>query len=123
MKKILVTGGAGYIGSIMVRDLKEKGFDPVIVDNLSSGHELAVMDFRLEKIDLVTEKEKLDQLFSSEKFEGVIHMASYIQMGESFANPAKYYKNNIIGFINLLDSMKLKNVGNIILSSSAGVYG
>jgi UDP-glucose 4-epimerase len=123
MSKILVTGGAGYIGSVMVRDLKEKGFDVVILDNLSSGHPASVSEFRLEKIDLVTEKEKLDSLFSTEKFDGVIHMASYIQMGESYSNPAKYYKNNIIGVINLLDAMKLNNVGRIILSSSAGVYG
>ena len=123
MTKILVTGGAGYIGSVMVRDLKEKGFEPIILDNLSSGHPASVSGFRLEKIDLVTEKEKLNSLFSAEKFDGVIHMASYIQMGESYANPAKYYQNNIIGVINLLDAMKLNNVGRIILSSSAGVYG
>lgn len=123
MSKILVTGGAGYIGSLMVRDLKEKGFDIVIVDNLSSGHTSAVTDFRLEKIDLLTEKEKLDSLFKSEKFDGVVHMASFIQMGESYKDPAKYYKNNVVGFINLMDVMKDNMVKNIILSSSAGVYG
>lgn len=123
MKKILVTGGAGYIGSFMVRELKNKGFDPVILDNLSQGHRESIKDFRLEEIDLVTEKEKLDNLFSSEKFDGVIHMASFIQMGESFKDPAKYYRNNVEGFINLLDSMKANGVPNIILSSSAGVYG
>ncbi len=123
MQKILVTGGAGYIGSIMVRDLKAKGFETVVLDNLSSGHTSAVRDFRLEKIDLVTDKDKLDSLFSTEKFDGVIHMASYIQMGESYANPAKYYKNNIVGMLNLLDAMKLNNVDKIIFSSSAGVYG
>jgi len=123
MKKILVTGGAGYIGSFMVRELKNKGFDPVILDNLSQGHAASIKDFRLEQIDLVTEKDKLDNLFSSEKFDGVIHMASFIQMGESFKDPAKYYRNNVDGFINLLDSMKSNGVGNIILSSSAGVYG
>jgi UDP-glucose 4-epimerase len=123
MKKILVTGGAGYIGSFMVRELQSKGFDPVILDNLSEGHIESVADFRLEKIDLVTEKEKLDKLFYSEKFDGVIHMASFIQMGESFENPAKYYENNVIGFINLMESMKSHGVKNIILSSSAGVYG
>jgi UDP-glucose 4-epimerase len=121
--KILVTGGAGYIGSFMVRELQAKGFEPVILDNLSCGHIESVKDFRLEKIDLATEKEKLDSLLSSEKFDGVIHMASFIQMGESYTNPAKYYENNIVGFINLLDSIKKNNVKNIILSSSAGIYG
>lgn len=107
----------------MVRELQAKGFDPVILDNLSQGHKESVKDFRLEQIDLVTQKEKLDALFASEKFDGVIHMASFIQMGESFKDPAKYYRNNVEGFINLLDSMKANGVKNIILSSSAGVYG
>ena len=123
MQKILVTGGAGYIGSFMVRELKSKGFDPVILDNLSQGHEKAVEGFRLERIDLVTEKEKLDSLLKSEKFDGVVHMASFIQMGESYASPGKYYRNNVIGFLNLLESVKENNVSNVILSSSAGVYG
>jgi UDP-glucose 4-epimerase len=123
MNKILVTGGAGYIGSFMVRELKAKGFDPVILDNLSQGHKESVTGFRLEQIDLVTQKEKLDNLLSSEKFDGVVHMASFIQMGESYKNPAKYYLNNVYGFMNLLDSIKEHGVNNVILSSSAGVYG
>jgi UDP-glucose 4-epimerase len=123
MNKILVTGGAGYIGSFMVRELKSKGFETVILDNLSQGHKESVKDFRLEVIDLVTEKEKLDNLLSSEKFDGVVHMASFIQMGESYKNPAKYYRNNVVGFMNLVDSMREHSVRNIILSSSAGIYG
>jgi UDP-glucose 4-epimerase len=123
VKKILVTGGAGYIGSFMVRELKLKGFDPVILDNLSQGHDLAVTGFRLEVIDLVTQKDKLDDFLASEKFDGVIHMASFIQMGESFIDPAKYYENNVLGFMNLLDSMRKNGTNKIIISSSAGVYG
>lgn len=123
MNKILVTGGAGYIGSFMVRKLKDDGFEPVILDNLSYGHEKAVEGFRLEKIDLVTEKEKLDGFVSQEKFDGVIHMASFIQMGESYKNPAKYYRNNVIGFMNLLDSIIKSGTLKLILSSTAGVYG
>jgi UDP-glucose 4-epimerase len=123
MKKVLVTGGAGYIGSFMVRELQSKGFETVILDNLSQGHKESVKDFRLEKIDLVTEKEKLNNFLSAEKFDGVIHMASFIQMGESFVNPQKYYENNVLGFMNLLDSMKASGSNKIIISSSAGVYG
>jgi UDP-glucose 4-epimerase len=93
------------------------------LDNLSQGHKEAVGAYRLENIDLVTQKEKLDSLLTSEKFEGVIHMASFIQMGESYKDPAKYYQNNVYGFMNLLDSMRKGNIGKIILSSSAGVYG
>jgi UDP-glucose 4-epimerase len=123
MKKILVTGGAGYIGSFMVRELKSKGFDPVILDNLCQGHKESVKDFRLENINLVTQKEKLDEFLLSEKFDGVIHMASFIQMGESYVNPQKYYENNVLGFMNLLDSMRKAGTNKIIISSSAGVYG
>jgi UDP-glucose 4-epimerase len=107
----------------MVRELLAKGFEPVILDNLSQGHKEAVKDFRLEVIDLLTEKEKLDSFLATEKFDGVIHMASFIQMGESYVNPAKYYENNVIGFLNLLDGMKKAGIGKIIISSSAGVYG
>lgn len=123
MKKILVTGGAGYIGSVLARELMKKGFDAHILDNLSYGHKESVTDFQLHQIDLVTDTEKLNSLFENEKYDGVIHMASFIQMGESFANPAKYYKNNIIGFINLLEAMKTSGTNKIVLSSSAGVYG
>ena len=107
----------------MVRALKQNGFDVTIVDNMSYGHIESVRDFRLENIDLVTQKEELNKLFVSEKFDGVVHMAAFIQMGESFKDPGKYYKNNVDGFINLLDVMKTNEVKNIIISSSAGVYG
>ena len=123
MQKILVTGGAGYIGSFMTRRLKEAGYEVVILDNLACGHKEAVKDFRLEVIDLVSEKEKLDLLLQKEKFDGVVHMASFIQMGESYKNPSKYYRNNVVGFLNLMDGMVTNNVSKIILSSSAGVYG
>lgn len=123
MKKILVTGGSGYIGSFMVRRLKEEGYEVVVLDNISEGHPESIKDFRLEKIDLLTEKEKLDKFLATEKLDGVVHMASFIQMGESYQNPLKYYRNNVLGFLNLVESMVEKKVNNIILSSSAGVYG
>ena len=123
MKKVLVTGGAGYIGSFIVRELKEAGFEPIIIDNFSSGHKGAVKGFKLYKIDLVSEKEKLNRLFRREKFSGVIHMASYIQMGESFENPLKYFQNNLVCTINLLKAMQENRVKRIVFSSSAGVYG
>lgn len=123
MKKILVTGGAGYIGSFMVRHLKDSGYEPVIADNLSSGHLEAVKGFDFHQIDLLYEKDKLDVIFEKDEIAGVIHMASYIQMGESFKNPAKYFENNLIVAINVLNAMQRFNVDNFILSSSAGVYG
>ena len=123
MAKILVTGGAGYIGSFMVRHLEKKGFEVVIADNLSCGHKEAAKDFRLEIIDLATEKEKLDLLFEKERFAGVIHMAGFIQMGESFKNPSKYFQNNLMAALNVMDTMVKYHVSNFIFSSSAGVYG
>lgn len=123
MTKILVTGGAGYIGSFIVRELQEKGFTPVIVDDLSSGHRDAVRGYKLIKLDLVMEKDRLNRLFKREDFQGVIHMASYIQMGESFSDPLKYFNNNLIAAINLFDVMQKNNVKKLVFSSSAGVYG
>ena len=96
MKNILVTGGAGYIGSFIVRALKEKGYTPIIVDNLSSGHKAAVKDFELHVLNLVSDIEALNSLFAEKKFKGVVHMAGYIQMGESFENPMKYFENNLV---------------------------
>lgn len=122
-KKILVTGGAGYIGSFIVRKLRDVGFEVLIVDNLSNGHREAVSDFELIKIDLVTEKDKLDELFAKEKFAGVIHMAGFIQMGESYENPGMYFRNNVVSSLNLLEVMVKHKVSNFVFSSSAGVYG
>ena len=123
MKKILVTGGAGYIGSFMIRHLRSAGYEPIIADNFSSGHLKAVEGFDSCQVDLLYEKDKLDVIFEKEEIAGVIHMASYIQMGESFRNPAKYFENNLIVAINVLNAMQRFNVNNFILSSSAGVYG
>lgn len=121
--KIIVTGGAGYIGSFMVKRLKQEGYEPIIVDNLCLGHRQAVTDFRLEEIDIVKDVEKLNSLFISEKIEGVVHMASFTEVGGSVKDPAIYYRNNVVGFTNLLDAMNLGGVKNIVLSSSAAVYG
>lgn len=122
-KKILVTGGAGYIGSFIVRKLRDAGFEILIVDSLIHGHKEAVPGFELVKIDLVTEKDKLDELFAKEKFAGVIHMAAFIQMGESYEKPGMYFKNNVVGSLNLLEVMAKHGVSNFVFSSSAGVYG
>lgn len=123
MKKILVTGGAGYIGSFIVRELRENGFEPIIIDDFSSGHIEAIKDFKSYEINLVNDKEKLNEIFEKENFDGVIHMASFIQMGESFRDPIKYFDNNLISALNLFQAMIQNNVLKIVFSSSAGVYG
>jgi UDP-glucose 4-epimerase len=107
----------------MVRALRDKGFEPIIIDDLSSGHKDAVSGFEFHQINLVKDKDKLEEIFSKNKISGVIHMASFIQMGESFKNPLKYFENNLISAINLLEVMLKHKVLNIVFSSSAGVYG
>jgi len=121
--KILVTGGAGYIGSFIVRALKDAGFEPYVLDNLSRGHKEAIEGFPLAKIDLVSETDKLDEFFAKEKFDGVIHMAAYIQMEESCEKPLLYYENNVVASLNLVKAMVKNKVSKLVFSSTAGVYG
>ncbi len=120
--KILVTGGAGYIGSHIVKSLGEKGYDIVVFDNLSFGHEWAVLYGKLIKGDLA-DKELLDRVFSTEKLDAVIHMSALIVVDESVREPLKYYRNNFVNAINLLDVCLKYKVKNFIFSSTAAVYG
>ncbi|MFZ3056346.1 MAG: UDP-glucose 4-epimerase GalE [Smithella sp.] len=120
--KIFVTGGAGYIGSHVVKALGREGHDLLVFDNLSTGHEWAVLYGQLIKGDLsnMTLLKKLMKEFSPE---AVIHFAASIQVEESVREPLKYYENNVCNTLNLLKAMKLAKVRNFIYSSSAAVYG
>lgn len=121
-KKILVTGGAGYIGSFMVRSLLEKGHEVTVVDNLSRGHkEFLDPKATFEQVDLNDKKQIRDVL--AKGFDGVIHFAAFISMAESMREPEMYFSNNTGATLNLLEAMKENNVKNIIFSSTAGVYG
>ncbi len=122
MKKILIVGGAGYIGSHMVWYLGKMGRETLTFDNLSSGHSDAVLSGELIVADL-NDRENLDKVFRDHEIETVIHFASSIQVGESMSNPAKYYHNNIINGINLLDSMVANGVKQLIFSSTAAIFG
>jgi UDP-glucose 4-epimerase len=117
-----VTGGAGYIGSHVVKLLGEKGYDLVIVDNLSKGYEKAVLYGKLEIGDLEN-KEFLNKLFEKHKPEAVMHFAAFIEVGESVKEPVKYYKNNTANTLNLIETMLEHNVDKFIFSSTAAVYG
>lgn len=119
--KILVTGGAGYIGSITVKLLQEKGHQPIVFDNLIYGHKEAV-SCPLIVGDLL-DKEFLFKSLENESFDAVIHFAAYALAGESMDNPYKYFHNNIQGGLNLLDLMKEKKIPNIIFSSTCSIYG
>lgn len=119
---ILVTGGAGYIGSATVKALIVKGHSPIVVDNLSKGSKKFVdKRAKLYKLDLTNEK-KLEAVFSENKIDAVIHIAAYKAVEESMENAPKY-SENITGTINLLNQMVKHNVKKIIYSSSAAVYG
>ena len=127
---ILVTGGAGYIGSHTVIELQNAGYDVVVMDNLSNSSEVA-----LERVQEITgkpltfykadilDREATEEIFSKEKIEAVIHFAGLKAVGESVQKPWEYYNNNITGTLILLDVMRKHNVKNIIFPSSATVYG
>ncbi len=122
MVKILVTGGAGYIGSHVVKLLGKKGFEILTYDNLSTGHRWAVLYGDLIKADLA-DKETLRKVFKEFKPDAVMHFAASIIVPESVKNPLKYYRNNVVNTINLLEAMEEFGVKNFIFSSSAAVYG
>ena len=119
---ILVTGGAGFIGSHTVRKLREAGHEVVIFDNFSSGHRDAVKDFTIFIGDLAS-KEDLKKVFSQNAFDGVVHFAGSIEAGESMTDPKRFFENNIINSLNLLEAMLDADVKKIVFSSSAAVYG
>ena len=120
--RVLVTGGAGYIGSHVVKLLGEKGYDILVYDNLSTGHEWAVLYGKLVKADL-GDKDALRKVFGEFKPDVVVHFAAYIVVPESVKEPLKYYKNNVVNTVNLLEVMEEFGVKNFIFSSSAAVYG
>jgi UDP-glucose 4-epimerase len=120
--RLLVVGGAGYIGSHMVKHLLRRGCDVVTFDNLSTGHRDAVLGGEFVLGDLA-DRAALDALFSQYQFDAVFHFASFIQVGESVKEPAKYYANNVVNTLKLLDAMVAHGVGRFVFSSTAAVYG
>lgn len=127
---ILVTGGAGFIGTHTVVELQEAGYDVVVLDNLCNASEKS-----LERVEKITgkkaafykadilDREALEEIFSKEKIDAVIHFAGLKAVGESVQKPWEYYENNIAGTLTLVDVMRKHGVKNIIFSSSATVYG
>lgn len=120
--KVLVTGGAGYIGSHVVRQLGHAGHDIVVFDNLSTGYRWAVTAGELVVGDLADEA-AIDDLFSRHNFEAVLHFAANIVVPESVANPLKYYSNNTRNTLNLLKAVEKHQVPYMVFSSTAAVYG
>lgn len=119
---ILVTGGAGYIGSHTVADLLERGEEVVVIDNLLTGHREALLGGTLYEGDL-RDKELLARIFAENNITAVIHFAASSLVGESMQNPFKYYDNNVYGAMCLLDAMQQAGVKKIVFSSTAATYG
>ena len=128
--RILVTGGAGYIGSHTVLELLNTGYEVVVLDNLSNSSPESLK--RVEKLTGkkvtfyeadILDRDKLNEIFSKEKFDACIHFAGLKAVGESVEKPWEYYENNIAGTLTLVDVMRKHNLKNIIFSSSATVYG
>ncbi len=122
MTKILVVGGAGYIGSHMIKNLAQKGCDIVTLDNLSGGHKDAVLYGTFIHGD-IADRTLLDKIFSQHSFDAVMHFASFIQVGESVREPIKYYHNNLTNTLNLLNTMVTFRVDKFIFSSTAAIFG
>lgn len=120
--KVLLTGGAGYIGSHVNKLLDSKGVETVVLDNLQYGHREAVKWGRLVEVDLL-DYDALNEVFAGSNFDAVLHFAAYIFVGESVSDPEKYYRNNLMGGLNLLRAMRANSVDKIIFSSTAAVYG
>lgn len=120
--KILVIGGAGYIGSHMVKCLLRAGHSVVVADNFSTGHRDALVGGELVELD-IADIAALDVLFATPQVDAVMHFASYIQVGESVKEPSKYYANNLAATLTLLQAMIRAGVMKFIFSSTAAVYG
>jgi len=119
---ILVTGGAGYVGSHCTKELLRRGYEVVVLDNLSGGYRAAVQSERFVKADLL-DREAIDRAFDEHSIDAVMHFAGLIRVGESVNDPQIYYQNNILGTLNLLQTMQEHGVDRMIFSSSAAVYG
>jgi UDP-glucose 4-epimerase len=122
---ILVTGGAGYIGSHAVLALKQAGYKVVIFDNLEYGHQelvKSVLDVELVVGD-TRDRAALDQVFATHKIDAVMHFAAYIAVGESVEKPGMYYENNVMGTLNLIEAMRAADIHKLVFSSTCAVYG
>ncbi|MFL5816891.1 MAG: UDP-glucose 4-epimerase GalE [Conexibacter sp.] len=120
--KLLVTGGAGYIGSIVAQRLLQAGHEVVVLDSLERGHREAVPDgARLAEVDLLDAERVAATV--AEGFDGALHFAAYALVGESVAHPERYYRNNVVGSLNLLDALRAAGVKRLVFSSTCAVYG
>src|SRR5437660_32094 len=121
--RVIVTGGAGYIGATTVQSLLESGHDVVVYDNLAKGHANAVPDSARLVQGEVADRERLDRLFREHRPEAVLHFAAWIEAGESMKVPERYFRNNSASTLTLLEAMLGAGVNKFIFSSTAALYG
>ena len=120
--KLLIPGGAGYIGSHMVRYAQEHGHEGVVLDDFSTGHNWAIKDCEILCVNLL-DQHKLSQLLNGRYFDGVIHFAAKSLVEESIKNPDLYYINNVVGTLNLVTEMLKNDLNNLVFSSTAAIFG
>ena len=120
--KLLIPGGAGYIGSHMVKYAQECGHEVVVLDDFSTGHEWAIKDCEVLRVNLL-DQDKLAQLLKGLSFDGVIHFAAKSLVGESVQQPDVYYRNNVVGTLNLVNEMINNDIHNLVFSSTAAIFG
>lgn len=120
--KLLIPGGAGYIGSHMVKYAQDQGHEVVVLDDFSTGHEWAVRDCEILRVNLL-DKDLLARFLAGRYFDGVIHFAAKSLVGESVQKPDFYYRNNVVGTLNLLSEMMHNNIHKLVFSSTAAIFG
>jgi UDP-glucose-4-epimerase len=122
-ERILVTGGAGYIGSVVVAQLLERGYQPVVLDNLSHGHRAALPSAANLIVGDIADRAVLDRVFLEYRPQAVMHFAAFIEAGESMQRPEKYFRNNTASTLTLLEGVLANNVKRFVFSSTAALYG
>ena len=121
--KVLVTGGAGYIGSVVARELIRAGHQVLVYDNLSRGHRRAVPQNAELLVGDVEDRKTLEAVFQKQPIDAVMHFAALIEVGESMKNPERYFRNNTAGTLTLLEVMLERGVNRLVFSSTAALYG
>ena len=120
--KLLIPGGAGYIGSHMVRYAQEHGHEVVVLDDFSTGHEWAIQNCEILRVNLL-DQDRLSKLLKGCQFDAVIHFAAKSLVGESIKKPELYYLNNVVGTLNLVNEMLNNDINNLVFSSTAAIFG
>ena len=120
--KLLITGGGGYIGSHMVRHAQNRGIEVVVLDNFSTGYKWAIRDCEVLQVNLI-DWEKLSAILKGRRFDGIIHFAAKSLVSESVIQPDIYFRNNILGTLNLINTMLQNGNQNLVFSSTAAIFG